>query len=264
MPISLTPFSHDPLCYGSSWGVRDETLLAEQIARVALGQSRHVAKILAGAGLAVPSTTTSSATTNAISMLTVAAGSDAYHRDGWMFQVMSWIAAYCATPDGLIRAPHMIFAHKGLDGLQLILDEDGQEVSAAVIFEDKATDNPRNTIRDEVWPDFQKMEGGDRENVLIADVTALLSTQTGMDIDAAIQNIVWKQIRHYRVSITVGDTHNSNAGRARLFKDYDGIIAGDIGRRRSETFFIADLRPWMNRLAGMAITFLQSMEGSDV
>lgn len=264
MPISLTPFSHDPLFYGSSWAVQNETLLAQQIARVALGQSRHVAKILVGAGLSPPSATTSNAITNAISMLTVATGVDPYHRDGWIFQVMSWIAAYCATPESLIRPPHMILADKGLDGLQLILHENGQEVSAAVIFEDKATDSPRDTIREEVWPDFKKLEGGDRENVLVADITALLSTQANVDIDAAIQNIVWKKIRHYRVSITVGDAHNNSAGRSRLFKGYDGIVAGDLQRRRGETFFISDLRSWMERIAGISIAFLQSMESTDV
>lgn len=38
-------------------------------------------------------------------MLTVAAGADPYHRDGWIFQVMSWIAAYRATPNSIIRPP---------------------------------------------------------------------------------------------------------------------------------------------------------------
>jgi hypothetical protein len=73
----------------------------------------------------------------------------------------------------------MILAHKGFDGLQLEIDTSNGFVTAAVIFEDKATDNPRDTIRDEVWPDFKLLEAGERENVLSADVSALLITRPG-------------------------------------------------------------------------------------
>ena len=86
MSIGLTPFDHGDLCYGWSWTVPDEALLAGQIARVALGQARHVAKILAGAQLAAPQIEASAAAA-AVAMLTVV-GPDPSHRDGWMFQVM--------------------------------------------------------------------------------------------------------------------------------------------------------------------------------
>jgi hypothetical protein len=244
--------------------VNDEDLLAEQIARVALGQSRQVARILNGAGLASLTSASSNAYNNAVKMLTVAAGADPYHRDGWIFQVMSWIAAYRATPNSIIRPPHMILAHKGFDGLQLIIDDSDGSIEAAVIFEDKATENPRTTIRDEVWPDFEMLEKGDRENVLTADATAALSGYPGIDTDKAIEKIVWEQVRRYRVSITVSNTHNSDVGRRRLFKDYDTIVQGDISRRRSETFFSTDLRPWMALMANKAITAVRSIESADV
>jgi hypothetical protein len=48
MTISLTPFDCGELCHGNTWSVEDEGVLADQIARVAVGQARHVAKILAG------------------------------------------------------------------------------------------------------------------------------------------------------------------------------------------------------------------------
>ena len=51
-------------------------------------------------------------------------------------------------------------ADKGFDGLQLLLDNENQVVAAAVIFEDKATSNPRATIRDRVWPEFSTIERG--------------------------------------------------------------------------------------------------------
>lgn len=242
--------------------VNSEDDLAEQIARVALGQSRHVQRILAGADLG-PSPTTASAADGAIRLLTVV-GADPWHRDGWLFQIISWIAAIRADSSAIIRAPHMILAHKGFDGLQLEVDGSTGAVVAAIIFEDKATDNPRSTIRDEVWPDFRKLEAGDRENVLTAEVTALLQTQPAIDPDAAIQNIIWKSVRSYRVSVTVGDTHSSEGGRKRLFKGYDEIAGGPLARRRGETLYVANLRVWMDEIAKKAIAAVRAKASTNV
>lgn len=258
MPITLTPFVNSNLCHGNTWAVADENLLADQIARVALGQSRHVQKILAGANLAPPQTFASTVA-SAIDLLTVAAGDDPWHRDGWIFQTMSWIAAHRASPGGTIRPPHMILAHKGFDGLQVVLNNSTGEITAAIIFEDKATDNPRATIRDDVWPEFKKLEAGEKENVLTAEVTSLLQSKAGIDVDAAIQNIIWKQARHYRVSITIGDTHNSDKGRSRLFADYEKVAQGHLHRRRGETLHINNLRQWMDALAEKTIVAIKSM-----
>lgn len=255
MSIRLTPFTLGTICSGYSWEVADEELLAEQIAAVALGQSRHVERVLAGAQLGPP-LNVASAVNAAIGMLTVA-GTDPSHRDGWMFQVMSWIAAHRANPDGLIRAPQMQLAQKGFDGLQLRLDHDGQVVAAAVIFEDKATSNPRGTIRDQVWPEFLALESGNRDNLLTAEVVALLQTRPGLDPEPAIQNVIWRAVRHYRLSVTVDATHRGEQARQTLFRGYDTVAVGPVARRRGELFEIPDLRPWMAELAQRAIRFLE-------
>jgi hypothetical protein len=257
MSITLTPIQHGDLCYGNAWTVADEEALARQVALVALGQSRHVRKILAGSNID-PALRPEDDVRGAIALLSLVAGEDPWHRDGWMFQVMSWIAAARKAPSGVIRSPHMILAHKGFDGLQLEIDRDKGLVTAAVIFEDKATDNPRGMIRDEVWPDFLGLENGDQDNVLTAEVVALLETQPDLDPDSAIENIIWKEARRYRVSITVGDTHNSDTGRRRLFKDYDTTVAGGIERRCAETFYVTNLRAWMEKLANEAISFIKT------
>jgi hypothetical protein len=257
MSINLTPFEHGVLCRGNTWVISDENVLAQQIARVALGQSRHVQRILAGASLTTPATT-GSAGAGAIDLLTVATGDDPWHRDGWMFQVLSWIAAHRATPGGIIRAPHTNHAHKGFDGLELELDQKTGTVAAAIIFEDKATDKPRRTIQQDVWPEFKAFEAGERENVLVAEMIGLLSTQPGIDPDIAIQNVIWKSVRHYRISITVGDAHSDEAGRRRLFKGYDEIATGSNRRRRGETFYVKNLRQWMQSIADKAIDVVKT------
>lgn len=254
MPIKLTSFSEDPLCAGHEWSVDDVDLLALQIARVAVGQSRHVKKILDG-GVSVFALPPQSIVANAQRLLT-APDSDPYHRDGWMFQVMSWIAAQKATPHSIITAPHMILAHKGFDGLQIEIDQASQKVSAAIIFEDKATENPRSTITSKVWPELKRLEKGEMEIVLAAETVSLLERYPQLDPDHAIKNILWNQVRRFRVSITADSTHAGSAGRMSLFKGYDTVATGPISRRSGQVFEIPDLRAWMKILAEKAIAAL--------
>ncbi|WP_159839578.1 hypothetical protein [Burkholderia sp. 8Y] len=252
MPIDLTPFEHGTLCFGNTWSIADESALALNIARVALGQDRHIQKILAGASLAAPPTTPR-AGASAVKLLTVPAGQDPWHRDGWMFQVLSWIAAYRASPTSIIRAPQMISAQKGFDGLELLVDTASGKIKGAVIFEDKATDDPRTTIRDKVWPESAALELGESENVLVSEVVGLLATRPDIDSDAAIERVLWDDVRRYRISITVGDTHASEQGRRRLFDGYDTVASGEAHRRRAETLHVLNLRAWMQTLAEEAI-----------
>jgi hypothetical protein len=262
MPIQLTPIAHKSLIHGYTWTVLDEQGLADLIARVALGQARHVSKILLNIGAALP-VPIDDAWDAAVKMLTVPAGTDPWHRDGWMFQVMSWLSALKAQPSSLLNTPQMIFAQKGFDGIQIDFTAAGA-VSAVIIFEDKATDNPRETIRDDVWPEFAAYESGGDANVLVAEVTGLLEKRQGIDVDDVVRRIIWKDARHFRVSITVGDSHHTDAGRGRLFKGYDTTIPGGVERRRGETFYVDDLRVWMDRIATKALAEILTLKAAHV
>ncbi len=264
MPIELTPIDHAPLMHGYTWKVANEQLLAELIARVALGQARHVSKILLNIGTPFPDPA-DGVWSSAVAMFAVSAGDEhSSHRDGWMFQVMSWLAAQNAKPNSQINAPQMIRALKGFDGLQLDFDANGR-ISAVVIFEDKATINPRETIQKDVFPEFQKFEAGTYMNVLVAEVTSLLEKRPGIDADDVVRHIIWNDARHFRVTITVGDSHSTDAGRRRLFKDYDSIAPGaNVGRRRGETFYVADLRAWMDGLANKCLAHIAAVKAASV
>lgn len=161
MPLTLTPVTHGKLCHGSRWVVADEDDLARKVAHLALGQSRHVAAILANIDKKTPATR-GDAAKGAIKLLTVPEGKDPYHRDGWIFQAISWIAAHRNDTGAVVRAPHAILAHKGFDGMQLRLDAAGEKITAVVIFEDKATVNPRSTITGDVWKGVKALERGER------------------------------------------------------------------------------------------------------
>ena len=80
-----------------------------------------------------------------------------------------------------------------------------------------------------------------------------------LDVETAISNILWKEARRYRVSITVNDTHIKSAARARLFKGFDESAPGDIKRRRAETIHLPELRRWMNSFADCAVGHVKAM-----
>lgn len=261
MPLTLTPIDHDELCHGWRWVIADEADLARKVAMVTLGQYRHVAQILAGIDKK-PMPTRKEAAAAAIERLTVPTGSDAWHRDGWVFQTISWIAAHRTEKGVVARAPHAIAAHKGFDGMQLRLDKRGTSVTAVVIFEDKATDNPRKTVREDVWDGIRLLEKGERMPELIQDATTILEAQQrhfpALDVDDAIETILWDEVRQYRVSITTSDTHAKDTARKRLFKGFDKVAPGGAHRRRADTLHVDDLREWMKEFCKRTIAQIEA------
>lgn len=257
MPVTLTAFNVQTEWEGCTWSVPSIDELANAIAIIAVGQALHVANILHTAGLtAMP--TTKGAVKGAVKLLS-SAGNIA-HRDGWMFQVMSWLAAQQRTPGALMNTPHTIHAHKGLDGLQVSIDS-SEKVTAVVLFEDKATENPRSMVRSKVWPEFTKFETGENEHLVTAEVTSLLKGSGHSDPQQAVADIMWKQVRRYRLSIT--DEQSTDESQAKLFKGYDKAAPGAVERRRAEVFEVIGLRAWMDNLATVAIKKAEALATTD-
>lgn len=238
------------------WVPRDLDELAQAIADLALGQWRHVERLLqstnrweaADADYAIDS---------AIRSLTVLSGKDPWHRDGWVFQLISWIAAVEANP-GPARLPQMDQASKGLDGLQLVIGRLSGKVKGAIIFEDKATDSPRDTVRDDVWPSFVKLEAGDRSSALAAEIASLLDRVPNVDPQAAVDRIMRDpKGRAYRVSVTAGNHHAGHESLNGLFKGFETTVVGSRSRRYGNVLEVEDLRPWMSDLCARAIALLE-------
>ena len=262
MTLTLSAIDHDDLCHGWSWSIEDEDVLAESVARVALGQYRHVARILAGANVAGPATTADHIA-GATKFLSVEAGRDPWHRDGWLFQTISWIAAHQNGQGAITRAPHALKAHKGFDGMQLEIGSDGVSVVVVVVFEDKATSDAKATIQSKVWPGIVSLEAGERLAELTHETSAMLETHQHLNpelnIDTAVANILWQETRRYRVSITIGDEHVARDARAALFKNFDVKAPGDVKRRRADTIYIPQLRVWMEAFAQRTIGLLAAV-----
>lgn len=257
MPITITPVAEKNCWSGSTWTIDDEDELAELIARVAIGQSRTVERILQATG-DIPVGYPKGGFQGARKLLTVGTGDKTYHRDGWVFQVIAWIAAHHFDENALVRSPQMIKADKGLDGLIIEFDDDG--IAQVVICEEKATEHPRQKIKSKVWPEFEQFETGARDNELVASVTSLLERSDDPNPDQTVADILWKEKRAYRVAVTVGDKHASKNGRKRLFKGYEEKVLGDIDRRRAETLVLDDVRDWLEEIAEKALTAINKAE----
>ena len=263
MPISFTPIRNGERWAGYEWSVDSDHELARLVARVALGQYRHVLRILTDTDF-VGSAPATTALEGARQLLTVPKDSDPFHRDGWLFQTISWIAAHIQDNTSLIAPPHMQHAAKGFDGLHVHIDKNTQTVRSVVICEDKATSQPRKTIRTQVWKEFSDLEAGNRDHLLAAKVSVLLETRPELDPDQAIQQILWKNVRAFRVAITVDERHGNANGRRRLFKGYSNVVLGEVARRQADTLCLDDLRRWMKRIANKALKAAEKMADSDV
>jgi hypothetical protein len=263
MPITFSVISSKDDWAGSTWTITNDDELAELVAKVALGQSRYVRRVLKETGFAAPDAKETELA-GALKLLTSTDPKKPWHRDGWMFQVISWIAAHLQDPNGLIAPPHMIHAHKGFDGIHVKLDPKTKEVTCVVICEEKATDNARQMVRDRIWKEFEGMQKGERDNELAAEVTRLLETAKDIDVDSAVETIVWKSARYYRISITIGDEHNDAGGREKLFDGYSAVVDGEVTRRRGEVLYLKNLRAWMAALADRAAKKAKAMVAAHV
>lgn len=259
MPLSFTKITEGKAWWGSTWSVKDEDGLARMIAQVAIGQARVVERILKETGCAASVCIAAAGRQGARNLLRVEHGHSPAHRDGWIFQVISWIASHLQAHEGcdkaFIRPPHMIHAEKGQDGL--IIEYSDDDIARVVICEDKATESPRKQIRSRVLPDFRHYETGARDNELIAGVTSILGQNDIKNADALVERILWDEQRAYRVAATVRPNDAAPSERSRLLKGYKKSVCGDVSRRRVELMPLAELREWMDKLANKALSFLE-------
>lgn len=260
MPISFKRIEEKDSWFGAVWSIEDEDKLANIIARVAIGQAGVAERILKATSSS-PVNYPKSGYDAARDLLTVKSGEKPYHRDGWVFQVISWVAAHLSYKNARIRAPQMIKADKGLDGFLIEIDSKG--ISQAVILEDKATENPRTMIKNSVLPEFETFEKGDRDNELIASVVSLLERSGCEDPDSVVAEILWDEKRAYRIAVTVGDAHSTQRGLRKLFKDYDVSVAGNQGKRRGDIFHHNSFRNWIDSLSQKAIAIINREESNN-
>lgn len=173
-------------------------------------------------------------------------------RDGLLFQHISWIAARIALPGGHLTAPHVRKADKGFDGFIVELDAAAGTVKRVILCEDKASEKPRTLIYSSVWEEIKGIIRGERDDQILAELTTLLGGIRTLDEDGvedAIDTMVWKDIRQFRVSIATGENRRKKGGYAHLLKGFQGVAPGAAGTRMGGVLAFDDVRDGLDALA---------------
>ena len=168
-----------------------------------------------------------------------------YHRDGFLFQLMMWLATYIDIEGGdLVSLPHSQCSAKGQDSI--VVHRNENSVVAISICEDKATESPRKAVREKVWPEFRDYESGGRRDELRSNIIATLGLGNipSSEAERLVHKISWDGTRRYRVRVTVQSARTKG-----LFKGFDELVDGSHERRRGETMLLPEMRSWMTKFS---------------
>jgi hypothetical protein len=250
--LGLVPID-DAYCQGVTFSIEDEDALARAIAMILVQEYTQAKAVLLGLTTEEDNPALEVEEIEDIARRRLHPR-DSYHRDGFLFQLMMWLAAHVdLSSDDLVALPHSQASGKGQDSI--VVHREDNAVVALSICEDKATENPRATVRSEVWPEIRDYEAGGRRDELRSNIIATLGLG-GIHTEEAtklVRRISWEGARRYRVRVTV-----QSARPRRLFKDFEAIVNGVSDRRRGETVHIPDLRNWMTRLSSKVEDELRS------
>lgn len=255
-----------PLVIDNGYVVADQMHLSQWVALLLLGNSLHISRVIEGLD------------SRAVNMKNKAIDSvihrlntcGVYKRDGWLFQMISWIALNInlhnlhGNEKVFMNAPHTAPAQHGIDGFSLILD-DKKQIKFIVLCEDKCSEGARDIITGQIFPEFVEFEEGKYDNRVLAEVSSIIRGEDGGVLLQSIQDdIVNNKYWMYRIGITRQDEHDNKEGREKLFKDYDKKVAGGVNRRDAASVNLNDLRAWMESFSQMVIAELESKKSKDV
>lgn len=182
------------------------------------------------------------------------------HRDGLLFQHISWIAARLQYPHAEATPPHVREADKGFDGF-LIQHTPGQlALSQVILCEDKASTNPRGLVTSKIWPDIKAIIAGEKDREIAAAVGALLSNVPLEDREAILAATVWDRAKHYRVALAAGDDQIRDGSYLHLFEGYEKQALGNVKIRLGEVMPMPAVRPYLQELATRVIARLEEMK----
>lgn len=274
-PLECQPCAIDEHCIGERWAPVDDDELAALVAIVAMGQAAQASHILEQLVPAKPAFLFAELREEAKIRLTVEEpaskprkGYPKWQRDGFVFEVISWIAAKITHGEAaLLRDPHVSATSQGLDGLMLKLTSDRDAVESSTVFEDKCTDNPRNTFLSKVIPAFEDRHKNLRSAEII-DAAAALLRSAGLDhgdaahLSAAVTD---KSKRKYRAAFSLPESYDALEERQRLFADYERVENINAEQRVGASFITpTDMRAWIEALSEKAVDYLDGLEDGEV
>lgn len=269
--LKITGFPIDDDCVGSKWKVENEDQLASLIAIVVMGQAAQAAHIIDELLPAAPAFTNEALKKEAVIKFTVQEvaqtpriGYPRIQRDGLIFEIISWIAAKQVSGEKcFLKDPHTSSTYQGLDGIMIELNEDGSEILKSTIFEDKCTDNPRDTFTQKVIPGFLDRHENTRNAELIAAAATLIQLSGVSNVQAMsmVRKVIDNSSRQYRAGFALTQDFDTEEAQKALFKGYDKIK--DINQeQRIGASLIVDgkLRDWFDALATKIIAYIEQLD----
>ncbi len=271
VPLTIYPENAHPICNLSRWYIADENTFVEVLAWLYLRKPLHAKRVIAELAPGVAGFP-GNEHQNAIRLLQVdlsdiaadLAGTDQQkvasaehkrvariaHRDGLLFQHISWISAAIQFPTARAKPPHVRKADKGFDGLIIELSPGQTALTKLIICEDKASENPRPLVTSSIWPEATSIFSGDRDLEILDAVTAMLESVDEKLREEALASITWDRIRKFRVALTGGADQEREGAYAHLFVGFDTAVGGTGEDRLAEVMPMVDVRAYLAYLAG--------------
>lgn len=274
LPLATEAVPIDEHCTGDRWSAEDEAELAKLIALIAMGQAAQASHILRELVAATPAFTDADLCREAKLKLTVQdekkkirVGYPRWQRDGFIFEAISWIAARQTYGEQtFLKDPHVSATSQGLDGLMIELSDDKSEVVMTTVFEDKCTDDPRETFRDKVMPAFLDRHQNKRGAEIVAGASVLLR-MAGIDAGVAAQlsaAVMDRNRRRYRAAFALTEEYDSQRERKKLFKGYKALEGIEAAQRVGAGLIVSgELRAWFDALALQAVAHLDELEAGE-
>jgi hypothetical protein len=171
------------------------------------------------------------------------------HRDGLLFQHVSWVAARLDLPNGYMTSPHVRQADKGFDGFIIELNDTGREIQRIVLCEDKASISPRKLITSSVWPEIETIQCGDRDDEILADLVTLLKGVPDIDAETAIDEMFWEGVREFRVAVATSEDQRKAGSFLHIIAGFEAAAGGAFETRTAGVLAFKDVRKGLALLA---------------
>lgn len=271
VPLNINTETVTSLCTLSSWSVRDDSRFIEALAWLYLQKPNHADRIVRAlapkmAGLpgrifdgalrllSYDSSDLDSDLLNADKSIKAAAkkklDARVSHRDGLLFQHISWLAASSQFPKALKAPPHARAADKGFDGVLLNVETMPTGISSLILCEDKASIKPRPIVTSQVWPEIKTISSGDRDIEIIASVTSLLSSVGEDEREEILNAVTWARVIQFRVALAAGVDQKKEGEYKHLFIGFDEMNpVGCEKTRFAEIMPMPDVRLFLNEIA---------------
>ncbi len=266
----------DEHCIGDRWFAQNEAQLARLIVIIAMGQAANAAHILKELLPTTPAFTHDDLCREARVRLTVQEdgkkprmGYPQWQRDDCIFEGISWNAARQTYGEfALLKDPHISSTSQGLDGLMIELADDKSKVVMTTVFEDKCTDNPRETFLKKVIPALLEHHQNKRGPELVATASVLLRMAgiAEADVGRISAAVMDSDQRCYRAAFALTKEYDTQEERKRLFKGYNVLDGISKNQRVGASLIVSGkLRKWFDDLALQAIAYLDELqaEGAD-